>query len=657
MDDSYGRHGVIALERESNSRKTFCVELFGYIPFTDQEQKLKRILSSIKQRRTVQVIIVWSGYFYARELLRVAVKERLRHRIWIFSESLAAQKAEYLSSIHDLSSTGIHLGVRVQSKAPKFEAYLRGKLARNHSNSQLWKNFWDYLDKTNMSHKTQDQLLDIAYDDFAVYGIDVVFSIGHALDRMLRCKDPSGLSSSDRHLCPDNQDTLETGQLIEYLKRVNFKGVTGTVQFDSRGDPVEAIYEIIYFNISKINGSEIITKSYIGKWRKREGNESININDTLQWKMEKDEGKIPTSTCTEECKPGQWKVPTSECCWKCLPCMDGSVSDTRGAVNCTECTKTQMSNVNRTRCLPLPVGNIGWSDILAIIITTISVTGIIIDVLVYGILYYFRDTPIVKALNKVCTFALLFGTALSFGMTILYIARPSSALCATLGPLRYIAYTLCCSALFLKTMQIVHAFDISQYKNWAKAFICSTKRQVVVLLVMMCIEVALGASWIFVDPPYAHVTIIPKSHVDITCLPSRETLGKVLGSVMFVYLLLVAGCCIYYAFRARKLPANFNEAKHISFSLYIFLLSWITYYPVDYAAEGKYVAVLSGATLLLSSYGLLGCIFGPKLFIIVFHPEKNTLEFIRAEMRHSKASNFPSLARPAEESTDLQLKT
>ena len=51
----------------------------------------------------------------------------------------------------------------------------------------------------------------------------------------------------------------------------------------------------------------------------------------------------------------------------------------------------------------------------------------------------------------------------------------------------------------------------------------------------------------------------------------RGTSGKVLDSLMLVYLVLVAaGCCIYYAFRTRNLPANFNKAKYISFSLLIY---------------------------------------------------------------------------------------
>ena len=653
MDDSYGRHGVIALERESTERKTFCTKLFGYIPLYDYNSKLRTIVSSLKLRPSVRVVVVWGSSTYAKEFLKVAAREGL-NRVWIFSESFAAKTPEYLSTIPNLSSTGIHLGVKLQSKSlERFLRHLQDKLVGNRSSHERfwWKPFWEYLNVTiGLSHGSSnianngisaDQLRRAAYDDYAIYMIDAVYSVAHALDRMLQCQNAS---ASDNNSCPDIKTTSETGQVIEYLKRVEFEGVTGKVQFDSRGDPVKALYDIVYFNISQ---SEKVTKHVIGSWNKNRTDRLHISNASIRWGRFGQEGKTPSSQCTDECKPGEWKVFTADCCWKCLSCIDGSVSQTKGALNCTKCTQTQMSNSLGTQCIPLPITNIGWSDTLAVLLSVISVLGIAIDVFVLGILWYFRDTPIVKALNKVCTLVLLLGIALCFWMTLLYIVRPSSRLCSVLKPLRYVVYTLCCSALFLKTMQIVHAFNISHHKNWAKAFICSTKRQVIVLVTMIAIEMLFGALWILLDPPYAHVSIFPKSHVFTTCVPFKGTPGKVLDSLMLVYLVLVAGCCIFYAFRARNLPANFNEAKHISFSLYIFLLSWITYYPVDYAAEGWYVAVLSGATLLLSSYGLLGCIFAPKLFILIWQPEKNTVEFIRAEIRHKQSVSNPSAVKPA----------
>ena len=66
--------------------------------------------------------------------------------------------------------------------------------------------------------------------------------------------------------------------------------------------------------------------------------------------------------------------------------------------------------------------------------------------------------------------------------------------------------------------------------------------------------------------------------------------------------------------------------------MYILLLSWLTYYPVQLALENWYVVIISSATLLLSSYGLLGCMFGPKLYVVLLHPERNTRETVQSNI-------------------------
>ena len=102
---------------------------------------------------------------------------------------------------------------------------------------------------------------------------------------------------------------------------------------------------------------------------------------------------------------------------------------------------------------------------------------------------------------------------------------------------------------------------------------------------------------------------------------------------MLTYLLFICLVCAFYAFKARTLPENFNEARCIGFAMYILLLSWIAFFPVQTSLGGWYVAVVSCSTALVNSYALLACIFAPKLFIILRHPEQNTPEFLRHELR------------------------
>ena len=99
------------------------------------------------------------------------------------------------------------------------------------------------------------------------------------------------------------------------------------------------------------------------------------------------------------------------------------------------------------------------------------------------------------------------------------------------------------------------------------------------------------------------------------------------------YVLLLSLLSSFYAFKVRKLPDNFNEARFIGFPLYIILLSAICYYSVEFSVQGGwYVAVIACTTTLVDWFGLLGCMFAPKIFNILFHPERNSTAVIRSEV-------------------------
>ena len=59
----------------------------------------------------------------------------------------------------------------------------------------------------------------------------------------------------------------------------------------------------------------------------------------------------------------------------------------------------------------------------------------------------------------------------------------------------------------------------------------------------------------------------------------------------------------------------------------------MSFYPVDTSLEGFYTTIVACATALVTAYGILLCVFAPKLFVILLRPEQNTNEFMKAEIR------------------------
>ena len=92
-DDSYGRYGVSALEKESEKRGSFCIAFSEYIPRLGYSRKLRRIVQKLKRHSNIRVVILWLFGGYAHNFLKVTNKQSLFDRTWILSDALATEAA------------------------------------------------------------------------------------------------------------------------------------------------------------------------------------------------------------------------------------------------------------------------------------------------------------------------------------------------------------------------------------------------------------------------------------------------------------------------------------------------------------------------------------------------------------------------------------
>ena len=161
-----------------------------------------------------------------------------------------------------------------------------------------------------------------------------------------------------------------------------------------------------------------------------------------------------------------------------------------------------------------------------------------------------------------------------------------------------------------------------------------TQYQILFTLIVVLGQMILVASSVAYARPSIVREIRPNSRnnhdfpeVVVTC--NRDPLVFILLSVVYdcalIAVMTILGIVSF------KFPANFNEAKHITFCTFAIIVIWMGFIPSYFATNqvAEYQkAVLSAATVA-NAITVLVCIFGPRLYIILFHKKQNTIEFSR----------------------------
>ncbi|XP_075710818.1 extracellular calcium-sensing receptor [Rhinoderma darwinii] len=640
-DDDYGRPGIEKFREEAEERD-ICIDFSELISQYSPIEEIEKLVNII-QNSTAKVIVVFSSGPDLEPLIKEIVRRNVTGRIWLASEAWASSSLIAIPEYFHVIGGTIGFALRA-GQIPGFREFLHKVHPRMFNSNGFLKEFWEEtfncymaegskknVDKSNITACTgQENITSVEtpYLDFTHLRISynvylAVYSIAHALQDIYTCTPGKGLFANGS--CADIKK-VEAWQVLKHLRHLNFTNNIGEqVDFNDFGDLV-GNYTIINWHLTKEDGSDEVVFEDIGHYNvyAKKG-ERLFINESkILWSGFSRE--VPFSNCSRICQEGTRKgiiegEPT--CCFICEACPDGEYSDETDASACEKCANTYWSNENHTSCVAKQIEFLSWTEPFGIALTMFAILGICLTSFVFSVFIKFRNTPIVKATNRELSYLLLFSLLCCFSSSLFFIGEPENWTCQLRQPAFGISFVLCISCILVKTNRILLVFEAKiptsfQRKWWGL--------NLQFLLVFLCtfVQIVTCIIWLYTAPPES-----AENHEDeiifVICNEgSLMALGFLIG-----YTCLLAAICFFFAFKARKLPENFNEAKFITFSMLIFFIVWISFIPAYVSTYGKYVSAVEVIAILASSFGLLTCIFFNKVYIILFKPSRNTIEEVR----------------------------
>ncbi|XP_044059704.1 extracellular calcium-sensing receptor-like isoform X3 [Siniperca chuatsi] len=573
------------------------------------------------------------------------VRQNVTGLQWMASEAAIAGIVFHTPHLMPYLGGTLGIGIRRGEIAGLREFLSRIRPDLHHNNvygNSMVKQFWEYTFQCRFAplpagwveaggalctgqedlENVETEFLDISNlrPEYNVY--KAVYALAYALDEMLQCEPGRGPFSG--HSCATLQ-RLEPWQLMYYMEKVNFTTPFGDqVSFDENGDALP-IYDIMNW-LRLPDGRTRLQNVGEVKRLAFKGEELTIDEDKIFWNFESK--KPPQSVCSESCPPGTRmarKKGEPVCCFDCIPCSEGKISNKTDSMECTSCPEDLWSSPQRDYCVPKKTEFLSYHEPLGICLTATSLLGTFICAVVLVIFIYHHSTPIVRANNSELSFLLLVSLKLCFLCSLLFIGRPRLWTCQLRHAAFGISFVLCVSCILVKTMVVLAVFKASKPGGGASLKWFGAVQQRGTVIVLTSLQASICTAWLVSSSPSPHKnTQYHNDKIVYECV-----VGSTVGfAVLLGYIGLLAILSFLIAFIARNLPDSFNEAKLITFSMLIFCAVWVAFVPTYISSPGKYADAVEVFAILASSFGLLVSLFGPKCYIILLRPERNTKKAI-----------------------------
>ncbi|KAM4041787.1 G-protein coupled receptor family C group 6 member A-like isoform 2-T3 [Anomaloglossus baeobatrachus] len=675
-DDDYGNSASLSLSFLFK-QNGICTAFSKTIPATVDHIHFNDTLNDTMNeliKNTTNVVVVFLRTSVVSKLFNLVIAQNVS-KTWLASDIWVNLRG--ISSIPNIHKIGTVIGLTFKSvTVPGFSQYLKNlKPPKNGSTNEFLQEYKELrfnctkrpeqqkcmnsssancVSDPLMTLTCQNNVTDIYMenDDLLVQNIEksslfstslAITAIAQAI-RNIVC---------DYDTC-DKHNTFTPKMLLEELKRGNYSFYNMTFRFQSSGDVLTG-YDIYYWNTT----NNTVIFQLIGLYDINGKNISIP-EDAILWSIENH--KVPFSNCSKTCEPGTYKKHSEiSCCYDCVLCAEGYYANISDMSECLKCPENQWSTNGSSQCENKTREYFHWNNPFAITLMTFSSFGFLL-VFVIGILFRkYIDTPAVKAAGGRYTYLLNISLLLSLADTALFIGYPVVIICQIRQPIFGISFTVTVSCILIKSLRNILAFESGSRGQKVMGF---AFQPLAIIIFLTSIQLVICLIWVLLKSPcVSTIRRIPQ----LLILQCNEG-SNVAYVIMLSYIGLLAFICFVLAFKGRKLPEKYNEARYITFSMLVYMFVWIVFIPIYMNnTTSTYISAVQIIAILASSYGVIGCHLLPVCYIILFKREKNNrehyLQSIRAFFKlhrsrfFSTPRSFDLPPQPIQAETDHSLQT
>uniref|UniRef100_A0A672PA96 Metabotropic glutamate receptor 5 n=1 Tax=Sinocyclocheilus grahami TaxID=75366 RepID=A0A672PA96_SINGR len=604
------------------------------------EQNFDRLLAKLrKYLPKARVVACFCEGMTVRNILMAMRRQNLVGEFLLVGSDGWADRYDVTDGYVREAAGGIT--IKLQSPDVKwFDDYYLKLRPENNLRNPWFPEFWQHRfhcrlkghpqenNKYNRTCGKRDSLRQqYAQDTKMGFVINAIYSMAYGLHNMQKALCPGMVG-----LC-DAMRPIDGAKLLEFLMKTNFSGVSGeNIYFDENGDSPGS-YVIMNF---KKMGKDYFDYTNVGSW----DNSGLQIDDDEIWPNKDD---IIKSVCSEPCDKGQIKVIRKgevSCCWTCTPCKENEfVFD---EYTCRVCELGSWPTNDLTGCDPIPVEYLRWGDPEPIAAVVFSCLGLMATFFVTSIFIIYRDTPVVKSSSRELCYIILAGICLGYLCTFCLIAKPHVIYCYLQRLGIGLSPAMSYSALVTKTNRIARILAGSKKKICTKKpRFMSACAQLVIAFLLILLQLGIIVALFMMEPPDVIHDYPSIREVNLICYTTNLGVVAPLG-----YNSLLIMSCTFYAFKTRNVPANFNEAKYIAFTMYTTCIIWLAFVPIYFGSNYKTITMCFSVSL--SATVALGCMFVPKVYIILAKPERNvrsaftTSTVVRMHVGDGKSSSAAS---------------